>query len=1100
MTAKHFGLVFFASWIAIAAVAGADTFRVVPLDELDFGDAKKEATTALKERLSRDDGWWMTSVRCGSEAYLGVIPPAKDQWWNISQEDFRLALRLKDESPVSGFVDLQTSSGQIRGFAFKLDLAKAPPAEESAFAEMRRTHCERLANHHLPGTAWFRHLAGSNNLSEGWRSQQPTPTAADSFAFLSGGRAVAENLALDRDLILLPSQATDKPVPISEMEGITVKAIDWTDKIPAGAEIAIDPLAAAIPLDQHALFAPSLDALFELMRVAETEGAPMMQGFSVRNPFRSAIDRYRKQMGLDMPEAVARLMPIKSVALTGGDPFFPSGTDTAILYESKHPGILHAAILNAVKAKAAVAGAAAVKADLAGVECEGFASPDRLFSAFVMRLQNGVAVANSAAQIKRLAAVASGTAPSLGGTDEFRFFRHRYPADGKESAFLFLSDETIRRWGGPEIRIGASRRNRAMAALMELTARMTENKPLGNEFQSLLGNTEIRNGRVWSETFGTLGFLTPVSELNLTTATQRETDAYSQWRRGYESGWTQVFDPIAVRLEVREGRRAFDLTVLPLTAGSEYSELMAIAGAARLSSRARAIPAGAPLFLSLAVDKDSELFRSFNTQLLNALPSIKINPLGWMGDSVSIWIEDDTLLTALTDISDIGDLLPMLPVCLRAECASPLKLALFLTALKSQMESSAPNLANWENRKHGEQGYVAIAAGESGMDHLSIYYAAMKSALLVALDEDVLKRAIERELAALPAGMDGKLPAGRHLLAEASPGPIETFQRVLGGRKSLSRRFQEESWKALPVLNEWHRRQPDADPMQFEREHFASEIVCPGGKGYQWNPQAMTMESVAYGHPAAPRDTAEAPAVLTKFANLAASFQFGDGGLRVAGNMGAPGANRLPASADAPPGERLGHAADFVVTDPSRKFIYQRNSPGDQKETLTLQTKEVKRDGDAIVYSVESLNGDKKSVSRFRLDADGVRYFGVASKETTFEFNDGSLQMPAELLAGSIHQHKTRGIWIDSEGRRQDCVIVNRIKIIGLEKVTTPGGVFDDCVRLESLTIYQAEGLLAPPAPITHWYHPKIGLVKSEARFRGTVYTQEFAEESKAGP
>jgi hypothetical protein len=53
---------------------------------------------------------------------------------------------------------------------------------------------------------------------------------------------------------------------------------------------------------------------------------------------------------------------------------------------------------------------------------------------------------------------------------------------------------------------------------------------------------------------------------------------------------------------------------------------------------------------------------------------------------------------------------------------------------------------------------------------------------------------------------------------------------------------------------------------------------------------------------------------------------------------------------------------------------------------------------------------------------------------------------------------------------------------------------------LESLTIYQAEGLLAPPAPISHWYHPKIGLVKSEARVRGAVYTQEFAEETKAGP
>ena len=80
-------------------------------------------------------------------------------------------------------------------------------------------------------------------------------------------------------------------------------------------------------------------------------------------------------------------------------------------------------------------------------------------------------VTNSTCQLQQLAAVRSGKAKSLAALPEYKFFRMRYPrGDAEESAFIFLSDATIRRWCGPRWRIADSRRTRARAVLAELQA------------------------------------------------------------------------------------------------------------------------------------------------------------------------------------------------------------------------------------------------------------------------------------------------------------------------------------------------------------------------------------------------------------------------------------------------------------------------------------------------------------------------------------------------------------------------------------------------------------------------------------------------------
>ena len=180
-----------------------------------------------------------------------------------------------------------------------------------------------------------------------------------SFGIFSGGRAISENLALDRELILSAGK-DDETVPLTEIKGITVPAIEWRSRLPEG-EVAVDALSLAIPEDQHALFAKNLPDLLALIDRAETQLMPAAQAYSVRSPFRTMASRYRTQMGLDVPDIAARLLPVKSVAVTGGDPFFPQGTDVAFVMESETPELLFKALVKTISNKAVGAGAKPLK-------------------------------------------------------------------------------------------------------------------------------------------------------------------------------------------------------------------------------------------------------------------------------------------------------------------------------------------------------------------------------------------------------------------------------------------------------------------------------------------------------------------------------------------------------------------------------------------------------------------------------------------------------------------------------------------------------------------------------------------------------------------
>jgi hypothetical protein len=179
-----------------------------------------------------------------------------------------------------------------------------------------------------------------------------------------------------------------------------------------------------------------------------------------------------------------------------------------------------------------------------------------------------------------LAQVARGDLPSTAALDEYKFFRLRYPrGEADETALVFLSDAAIRRWCGPRWRIAAERRLHDAAVMSELQSGFlddlvygkVEDGPIDTDLV-LAGVGELRMTArgVRSSTQNTLEFQTPIAELPLARITKAESDAYLVWRDGYQSNWSWAFDPIALRLTVKESQLVTDLSVMPLIWGSRY--------------------------------------------------------------------------------------------------------------------------------------------------------------------------------------------------------------------------------------------------------------------------------------------------------------------------------------------------------------------------------------------------------------------------------------------------------------------------------------------------------------------------------------------------
>ena len=922
----------FAIW-ALGALLSAspavaeDAYYAIPLGELNVTEGElPERPQGVGQAFPASGflpwnaawNWPYATLDGEGEAYVGNVHERATEY---------LVLRTSRAREVTGRLFVPNSIGPgMAAVGFAVPADRASRDARLKFLQVKHQHYTRLAALGIPGTAWFASQARQVRVEGGFPPDStpivrpgPMPfrrrptNLAETYALFSGGRAVSENLQLDR--VLPAAVGTSRLVPVDAIPGVGTREIDWQPLI-AGLQPDKDPLAALVPADQYAIFFADVEAAVKIGDLMSEGGTLFLRLAEPRVEDLRIIARYERQLGVPIRD-VAQLLqhvPVHSLAVTGSDLYFSQGTDIAVLLETPEPERVSTLLLAQIGLSTSDDAAVEWSQGRVGtLAFRGVRNTTRTRSSYVAQLPGAVVVTNSLYQLGRLASVVEDQSTSLAALPEYTFFRSRYARhDPTEAALGILSDATIRRLCGPRWRIGDSRRTRDAAVMLQLQAehldelvagKVQESKIEATVRQSAPGSLMLTNEGVVSSTAGSLEFMTPISELPLELVSQEEAVAYDQWRRGYERNWTWAFDPIALRLAVRDDGISADLTVMPLILQTQYRPLVSMTEGVELKPQA-GDPHDALAHGVLAINRQSELFQ-MGRNLASRSPLVAgFDPFGWIGPSLAVYADDDPFWKELADVSptDRQTFLTeqgwRIPVGIQVEIENGLKLIAFLTSVRTLIDQAAAGMTQWETRTHRDEPYTRVSLterghrGGPGLDKAALYYAATGDALVVSPNEELLKRAIDRQIERRQANSpDRPSPIGKPWLGKSVG--LQVDARLLEalvrfGRQEYQAMMQARAWGNLPILNEWKRRYAEHDPIVLHERLWQARLVCPGGGQYVWNDRWQTFESTVYGHPGEPKAGPAVPPALAAFASGNIGLTFEHQGLRVQMDLDRP--------------------------------------------------------------------------------------------------------------------------------------------------------------------------------------------------------------------
>lgn len=833
----------------------------------------------------------------GGEAFVHLGPGRP------GENGVRLAARAAAGGALEGtlFLEYRAGPDPLR-LDFRLDPGAARPEAEGVFVAARGAHHAYLVRAGVAGAAWFRHSMGEEGAAaaraQAERDFLHSDPLLESFDLLAGGRAVSENLQLDRLLPVTgrPDEAGE-PVAIDTIPGIEVREHDWAALLDEAARAAdLDPLLSFVPADQHAILAPHLGALLELFDELERAGAPLLATFEPARADALGRARAEERLGFPLSELAPLAGPehVRGVALTGGDLEFGMGTDLALLLEGRGAASL------ARHVRERQARLLASDPDLERIEAEGLEGVRSIAggrSSYLALRGDVLVLSTSRAGLLRVLAAPEGG--SLADLDETRFLRRRYAPRADESAFLLLSDAAIRRWCGPRWRIASSRRVRARAALLELHARhapeLAGGAPQARELEAgeehaWLGALTLGPEGVRSSRYGSLAHPTPIVELECEEATAEEARLYGQWREGYQQNWSGAFDPIAAQIIVDPSRVEADLTVMPLIDNSDYGDLRGWTGGARLGARDGDPHPGAILHFALALDPDAPSVRGLQGLLAGQAPEDVAGMLGWMSGALSFAVGESELWDALLEaerpseafedlLVDLNDL----PLLLTVGSRSGLRLATWMSALRAFVEGSAPGLTRWTTvDETSEQPFVRVGAPSLSPGDEHVYYATLAEALVLSTNAEAVRGSIARhaERRATPPAADEPSPwLGQSAALRLTRRGLVLVHALAG--EAFPESARDQSFECLPILNEWRRLFPSEDPVVVHARVLGEELRCAVGGRFQWNEEWRTMESSVAGHPGAPRELARSlPGAWAELESLEAGVTLEQDGLR----------------------------------------------------------------------------------------------------------------------------------------------------------------------------------------------------------------------------
>lgn len=903
-----------------AQAADESVYAVIKLEELEWPDGRppSPATQVPAYALAAAT---RASLDGTGDVFLETVPGPAEQ--PLARLERKLAVRLDQARDLRGTLHWPEPYPAGKNYAFRIPAGRFSADARHDYWRIRLDHFERLAFQGGPGAALYRHEVRAAQQTLGIAPTGPNQPArpfnagvdADrAFELFSGERAIHENLQLDQQMLAPEPAAAD--VPLESLAGITVREFDWKPHI-VGKSPAKDRLASFIPADQHAAFFPSFDAFSASLDALQDGVGPAFELWEAGLSWKELHRRYERQLGVALDGPARALGPqyIDKVALTGGDPYVRTGADMAILFQTSDAGLVHEFIegLAFFGAQSHI-DVRTNKGKIDDVAYTERKNDRRTISSYIARIEDVVVVANSLVQLRRIIDTRAGRTPPLADAPEFTFFRDRYPlGDAAESALVVISDQTIRRWCGPQWRIGAARRIRAAAVLAEARAARSHDilldklavGPLPGPHPAATGALSYTPEKTFlSADYGDERFLTPISELEFTKVTKQEADRYNAWRDGYQRFWRNSFDPIALRLKLSRTGMEFDLTVTPLIDNTQYRGYRDLAKSMELKGQA-GDPHPATLLHMVAamnIHADTPEARS-SLEMMRYVFLDKQgrgDPAKWMGDSIAVYFDDDPVWSKVNlneaDVTLLGGSIGKLklPIAMRLEVKDDDELQKGLESLYGKLNQFIDGVRR-DEREHRGHKYVRIAAKNPASSQLNAFLGEGWEVFsfhghgqwLLSFNESLVQRAIDRLLSSAPpdaAVNEAKFEwLGRHVAMTLDGKAARTANAWW--QAGYIEQVRRASYDNLPILNEWRRRYPDRDPVEVHARITGQKLTCPAGGEYVWDLAALTMQSTAVGHPDAPRTADVKVPWLQQLESLSLGLSFELDGLRARGKV-----------------------------------------------------------------------------------------------------------------------------------------------------------------------------------------------------------------------
>jgi hypothetical protein len=449
-----------------------------------------------------------------------------------------------------------------------------------------------------------------------------------------------------------------RSIPISELDTVAVKSHPFEDMLDRSAGRAITfPLADLTPPDRFFAYFRSIRALRESFEEGSDLFLRLESAFSVKSVEYDLKARYLSRLGMheSVLPRLEMLEIVKDLAIVTPDLFFVDGTDVTVILRLADAALLKDFLTLIGTGNANVEGIAEYK----------LSSADAVY----LTARNDLLfISTNEKELEAVIHLRDGRrTKSLGQSAEFQYLLQQLPFEEQTQAYFYLSDPFIRHLVGPQTKISQLRRMQARTE-MEMLASGTLLYTLDGHHVAPDKDRLIALGYVpkyldqrdyvlledltpYSEHFGSISRLKPLSALPVEKVSDRESQAYKDFVEHYSRYWRQFFDPIAVRLNKIDDR-SFELStyILPLLDSVLYDQLKEALATREGGSPLRVPNLSPKPAVMLSANLSDDLRIELSKMLAGALvkyTSVDPDVFDSVGSAIHLAVQDSSPIVAL---------------------------------------------------------------------------------------------------------------------------------------------------------------------------------------------------------------------------------------------------------------------------------------------------------------------------------------------------------------------------------------------------------------------------------------------------------------------